>query len=122
MNVKIDTNEKFHVIRIEASELSANMTAALMESLLSVLGMKVKNLIVNGQDIQKLDNAAAEAMLNAHDSFVAENASFVLFGLRPEVKKIFDQDDRFEGMQIVPTLSEASDIVYMEEIEREFDA
>jgi len=122
MIVKIDTNEKFHVIQIGEADLSANMTATLLESLLAVLEMKVKNLIVNGQDIQKLDNAAAEVMLNAHDRFVAENASFVLFGLKPGLKRMFDRDDRFEGMQIVPTLSEASDIVYMEEIERGFDA
>ncbi len=122
MIVKIDTNEKFHVIQIGEADLSANMTATLKESLLSYLEMTVKNLIVNGQDIKKADNAAAEIMLDIHDCFVAENASFVLYALQPEVKKMFDQDDRFEGMQIVPTLSEASDIVYMEEIERGFDA
>ena len=122
MIVKIDTNEKFHVIQIGEADLSANMTATLKECLLSYLEMTVKNLIVNGQDIKKADNAAAEIMLDIHDRFVAENASFVLYALQPEVKKMFDQDDRFEGMQIVPTLSEASDIVYMEEIERGFDA
>lgn len=122
MVVKIDTNEKFHVIKIEAAEFSANMTATLLEDLLSFSRMEVKNLIINGQDIQKPDNAAAEFLLDVHNRFVAENASFVLYGLNADVKKMFDQDDRFGGIQIVPTLSEASDIVYMEEIEREFNA
>ena len=67
-----------------------------------------------------MDSAAAETLLELRNLFYANRASFVLCELQPSVKKYFDQNEQFEILQIAPTQSEASDIIFMEEIEREF--
>jgi anti-anti-sigma factor len=120
MKVKISTNGKFHAITVLEPILAANMTAALQNLCESILKQDVKNLLLNLKDIQKMDSAAAEAILNLRNLFFTNRASFVLCELQPSVKKYLQQNEQFEVLQIAPTQSEASDIIFMEEIEREF--
>jgi anti-anti-sigma factor len=120
MKVKISTNEKFHAITVTESDLTANMTAELHDLCEPFLNLEVKNLLLNLKDIQKMDSAAADGLLDLRNLFHANRASFVLCELQPVVKKYFEQNEQFEILQITPTQSEASDIIYMEEIEREF--
>jgi anti-anti-sigma factor len=120
MKVKISTNGKFHAITVLEPILAANMTAALHDLCEPILRQEVKNIVLNLKDIQKMDSAAAEALLDLRNLFYANRASFVLCEPQPSVKKYFDQNEQFEMLQIAPTQSEASDIIFMEEIEREF--
>jgi anti-anti-sigma factor len=120
MKVKISTNEKFHAITVEEPILAANMTAALHDLCEPFLKKDVKNLLLNLKDIQKMDSAAADGFLELRNLFYQNRASFVMCELQPLVKKYFEQNEQFEILQIVPSQSEASDIIFMEEIEREF--
>ena len=119
MNVKTDTKEKFHVITICEREIAANMTAELEASLSVYLKNNVKNVILNCEDIQKLDDAAAEAIVKIQQSFYELNASFVVCGLQPAVEEALDKTALLELMNVTPTESEAWDIIQMEEIERD---
>jgi len=120
MKVKISTNEKFHAITVAEPNLTANMTAAMNDLCKPYLNQEVKNLLLNLKDIQKMDSAAADSLLELRNLFYTNRASFVLCEMQPIVKKYFEQNEQFEILQIAPTQSEASDIIYMEEIEREF--
>ncbi len=119
MQVKIDTREKFHVITIKEPELAANMTAELDNSLLPLLQREVKNVVLNLEDIQNMDDAAADWLVKTQQNFYEQNASFVVCCLRPAVEDWLDKKELLEVMNVTPTESEAWDIVQMEEIERE---
>lgn len=119
MGFKIDTRDKFHVITIQEINLAANMTDKLDECLIPLLGLNVKNVILNMKDIKKIDKAAAEHILALQERFYAENASFVVCEMQPEVKKEMESAGLYELLNTTPTESEASDIVQMDELERE---
>jgi anti-anti-sigma factor len=126
MEFKINTKEKFHVITLPGTALSATMTEELSDCLLNYLqtdaclpDRQVKNIILDLRPIQSLDNIAAETLVKVQQKFYENNVSFVMFGLQPQVEEFLDKDDLLEMMNIAPTESEASDIVQMEEIERE---
>lgn len=119
MQVKIDTREKFHVITINQPFLAANMTADLSNCLIPLLQNDVKNLVLNLKDIKNIDIAAAEQLVKLQQNFYEQNASFVVCELQPEVEDFLEESDLLEMMNIIPTESEASDIIMMEEIERE---
>ena len=119
MKVKIDTKEIFHVIRLNESELSAIMTEELRPRLLTFLQSETKNVVLNLQDIETIQDAAAETLVNIQQKFYEQNASFVICGLRPQVELALDSSGLLEIMNVTPTESEAWDIVQMEEIERE---
>jgi anti-anti-sigma factor len=119
MQVKIDTREKFHVISISEGPLAANMTADLDKKLNSILQNDVKNVILNLKDIEMLDNAAGEWLVGTEQKFYEQNASFIICEMRKQVEDQLDGFGLLEMLNSTPTESEASDIVQMEEIERE---
>jgi len=119
MQVKIDTKEKFHVITILDTRLSANMTAELENSLSLYLQNGVKNVILNLEAVNELDLGAAESIVKVQQSYYEHSASFVICSIQPQVEEFLDQQQLLEIMSATPTESEAWDIVQMEEIERE---
>jgi anti-anti-sigma factor len=119
MQVKIDTKEKFHAITIQEGHLAANMTAALDDNLLPILQNDVKNVVLILKDIQNVEDAAARSLVRIQEAFYDSGVSFVICELRPEVEKTLENTGLLELLNVVPTASEAGDIVQMEEVERE---
>ena len=127
MQYKTDTKEKFHAITVSGPELSATMTDELGDCLMPYLqndaclpDRQVKNLILILKDIESIDIAAAEKLVYIQQKFYENSASFVICELQKKVEDFLDQNELLEMMNVTPTLSEAWDIVQMEEIEREF--
>ena len=119
MLVKIDTRQKFHVITLNSTALSANMTADLRNSLLPILQNDVKNIVFNLKDVVQVDAEAAESLATLQQHFYENNASLVYCELQKPVEELLEEQSLLELMNITPTESEAWDIVQMEEIERE---
>jgi len=119
MQVKTDTKERFHAITLPGPSLSASMTAELASCLLPYLQNDVKNVVLILKDIQNIDNAAGEKVVEIQQMFYENNASFVICEMQPSVEEFLEQNELFELMNVVPTQSEAWDIVQMEEVERE---
>ena len=119
MEVKTSTKEKFHVITVESDHLSANMTESLIVQLNEYLGADVKNLVLNLEQIRRIDEESGEALVKCQQTFYERGASFVVCSLQPEVESFLDDKGLLELMNVTPTQSEAGDIVQMEEIERE---
>ena len=120
MNVKCDTKEKFHVITVAETSLSATMTDKMEECLLPYLQNDVKNLVLILKDTNSIDIAAAEKLVHIQQKYYENNASFVICELQKSVEEFLDKNELLEIMNVTPTESEAWDILQMEEIEREF--
>ena len=119
MEFKTDTKERFHVITLPGPSLSATMTEELLSSLLTYLQNDVKNIVLTLKDIENIDNAAAETLLQIQQKFYDNKASFVICELQKTVEKFFDEIELLDVLNVAPTISEAADIVQMEEMERE---
>ena len=119
MEVKTDTKEKFHVIRVESTQISANMAAELSRQLLELLKGTIKNVVLNLRSVKSMDEESGEILVRAQQNFYENNASFVICELTTEVEEFLDSKELLEIMNVTPTESEAYDIVQMEEIERE---
>jgi len=120
MEVKINTKEKFHAITVAGPAISATMTEELSACLLPYLQNDVKNVILILKDIQSIDDAAADTIVNIQQKFYENNASFVICELQKTVEKELDKSGHLDVLNVTPTESEAWDMVQMEEIEREF--
>ncbi|HEU0109714.1 MAG TPA: STAS domain-containing protein [Flavisolibacter sp.] len=119
MEVKTDTKEKFHVIRVETSNLSANMAADLNRQLVELLKDNTKNVVVNLRGVKSMEEEAAEILVRIQQKFYESGASFVFCEIPKNLESFLDEKKLLELMNVTPTESEASDIVQMEEIERE---
>jgi anti-anti-sigma factor len=119
MEVKTDTKEKFHVIRIVTPQLSANMAAELNNQFIELLKDSIKNVVLNLHDVKSVDEEAAEILVRTQQNFYEAGASFVICELSKELESFLDEKELLELMNVTPTESEASDIIQMEEIERD---
>ena len=119
MEVKTDTKERFHVIRVETPEMSATMAGDLNLQLQELLKGKVRNVVLNMAGVKTMQEEAAEKIVRTQQKFYDEGASFVVCELTDKVEDYLDNIDLLELMNVTPTESEAGDIVQMEEIERE---
>lgn len=126
MNVKLDTKEKFHEISLLDSVLTANMTADFAEMLSVVQKQPPFNVVLSLEQVQEVHADMQQALAQAQQAYYELNYSFVICCMQPAVEEAFDKAELLEMMNVTPTLSEAWDIVQMEEIERElmgdFDA
>ena len=119
MQVKIDTKEKFHVITPIETTLSATMADEMKQLLLSYLELDVKNVVFDLSNISTIDRTATEALFRIQQDFYENKASFVTCSFNKEIEDFWETNDFSELLNLAPTQSEASDIVQMEEIERE---
>lgn len=119
MNVKIDTKEKFTVIRPEETEIPANMTAEMGNLLSSYIKKTSPHLVLNLSDVKSISEEAAHSIATIQHEFYQKDYSFVICGIQEPVEAVFEKLELMEVMNVTPTESEAWDIVQMEEIERE---
>ena len=122
MNVKIDTKEIFYVISILDSEMTANMSAPLLELITKQQEEEVKSLILQLGKVTAMDEGFASTLITVKEDLYKKNKSFVLCNLTENIKQNLVEWGILETINHTPTESEAWDIVQMEEIERELDA
>jgi anti-anti-sigma regulatory factor len=119
MNFKIDTKEKFTVIKPEDTVLSANMTEEINTVFSSYLSKPVPHIVLNLSLVDSLEPEVAETISAIQQEFYEKNCSFIVCEMKEAVENSFDSLELLEFMNVTPTESEAWDIVQMEEIERE---
>jgi anti-anti-sigma factor len=119
MEVKTDTKERFHVIRVETPEMSATMADDLNLQLGELLKDSTRNVVLNLCGVKSMQEEAAEKLVRTQQKFYESGASFVVCEMPESLEEFLDSKDLLELMNATPTESEAYDIVQMEEIERE---
>ncbi|HVF81990.1 MAG TPA: STAS domain-containing protein [Flavisolibacter sp.] len=119
MEVKTDTKEKFTVIRVQTSELSATMAADLNLQFQVLRKGTSGNIVLNLAGVKNISEESAEVLVRTQQNFYETGASFVVCELTKDVEQFLDSKNLLELMNVTPTESEAYDIVQMEEIERD---
>lgn len=119
MKVKIDTKEIFHVISIEENVLTANMAEELVALVAKKQELENKSLVINLNGVDSIDDKIADAFRHFYENGHAGRTSFVICGLSESVKNKLKEQNLLDTINHTPTVSEAWDIVQMEEIERE---
>jgi anti-anti-sigma regulatory factor len=119
MDVKIDTKEKFYEVQLLEPHLTANMTDDLNDLLSELQITPPKNVVLNLKDVNKIDAEAATLLAKCQGEYYDNSLSFVMCQLSGAVETDLDEMGVLEMLNVTPTLSEAWDIVQMEEIERE---
>ena len=119
MKIKVDTKEKFQVLRPQLPELSVIMAEALSRLVTGAFGTEVKNAIIDLSGIDEADEQALVELATLHQLCQKNKASLVFFAVKPKVKTAMQGLDLIDVFQLTPTESEAWDMVQMDEIERE---
>ncbi len=119
MNFKIDTKEKFR----EIVPVQPVLTAILAEELAREMPVWMENapfnLILDLANVNEIEDSSAAILEEWQDKFYQNHLSFVICNLHQSLEDKLDELGILENLNVTPTLSEAWDIVQIEEIERE---
>lgn len=119
MQFKLDTKEKFHVIRIEENDLTANLSDEITKIITNCLNTSIKNIIINMGRVTQISSKTLATLIEFQLKSFENGYSFVFCNFSPQVKAYLKAQDIIDVIQFTPTENEAVEIVHMDEIERE---
>jgi len=119
MNLKIDTKEKYQLLTPAGGTITAIIAAEIVTVCNKCLESPLKNMVLNLENVEEIAPDACQTLTDLQQAFYDKSASFVMCCLSSKLETAFDELGLLEVLNLTPTLSEASDIVMMEEIERE---
>jgi anti-anti-sigma factor len=119
MELKIDTKEKYQLLTPAGASITAIIAAEIVTICNKCLESTQKNMVLNLENVEEIAPDACQILTDLQQAFYDKSASFVMCCLNAKLEDAFDELGLLEVLNLTPTLSEASDIVMMEEIERE---
>lgn len=122
MKYTVDKQDRYTVFTLEDKYLNSIIAPDLKSEFFILSNEGVKNLIFNLSKVQFADSSGLSAILTANRLW-KDNGLFIVAGMEnPNVKKLIEISRLDTILTIIPTIDEAVDYVYMEELERELNA
>lgn len=122
MKYSVDKQEKYTILRLEEENLNSLVAPVLKSELVILSNEGVRNLILDLSGVQFVDSSGLSAILTANRLW-SEDKSFLIGGqLQPGVQRLFEISRLDTVLTMIPTIDEAVDYVFMEEIERELNS
>ncbi len=123
MKFSVDKQEKYTTLSLEEENLNSVMAPDLKSEFVIMHNEGAKNLILDLSKVKFVDSSGLSAILTANRLWNNTAGSFILTGIENEnVKKLIKISRLDTVFTIIPTISEAIDYVFMEEVERELKA
>ncbi|NRA51522.1 MAG: STAS domain-containing protein [Phaeodactylibacter sp.] len=121
MEYKIKSEERYTVFTLQEENFNSLIAPEVKSELVMLADKDVKNLVMDLSEVKYVDSSGLSAILTA-DRLWKKIGSFVLAGAeQPAVKKLMEISRLDTILTMVPTVSEAIDYVFMEDIERELN-
>ena len=121
MKYSVDKEEKYSVIKLQEENLNSLIAPDLKSEFVFLRNEGVRNLIFDMTDIKYVDSSGLSSILTANRIW-KDYGSFIVTGIEHEsVKKLITISRLDSILTLIPTLSEAIDYVFMEEVQRELE-
>ena len=119
MNFVIENKERYTLIRAQIEKLDTNHAPELKSNLVQLNGQGVKNIVVDLSKTRYCDSSGLSAILVASRLCKGANGTFVLAELQEPVMKLITISQLHTVLNIIPTVKEAEDFIFMEEVSRD---
>lgn len=119
MKFETENRDKLVVVKTKVEKLDALQAPDLKSELVLLNKQGNKNIVLDMSETRYCDSSGLSAVLVANRLCRDSNGSFVLCGLQKTVEKLISISQLDSVLKITPTLNEAVDLVYMEEVERD---
>ena len=118
MKYSLDKQAKYSAFKLEEENLNSIIAPLLKSEFVFLRNEGVKNLIFDLTDVKYVDSSGLSAILTANRLWKGYG-TFLITGINhAPVQKLIEISRLETILTIIPTLSEAVDYVFMEEIER----
>ena len=119
MKFTLDKHEKYVVIKLNESKLNSLFTPQLKSELILINAEGQRNIILDLCQVKFADSSGLSSLLVGHRLCKNADGVFILSCLNESVARLITISQLDNVMTIVPSVEEAIDLIFMEEIEKE---
>ncbi|MFO0506108.1 MAG: STAS domain-containing protein [Chryseotalea sp.] len=119
MKYTIDKQEKYSALRLHEEKLDSKVAPQLKSELITLHAEGVHNVILDLSEVKYTDSSGLSALLVGNRILQEDNGIFVLACLSEHTTKLIKISQLDTVLNIMPTVEEAVDAVFMHEIEKD---
>jgi anti-sigma B factor antagonist len=119
MKYTIDKQEKFTMVKLHEDKLDSSVAPNLKSELITLHAEGSRNIILDLSDVKYTDSSGLSALLVGNRIVQEEGGIFVLACLSDHTMKLIKISQLDSVLNILPTVEEAVDTVFMHEIEKD---
>ncbi len=119
MKFSIEHKEKCSVLRLEEEKLDASISPELKTEFVNLISREVRNIILDLGRVKYADSSGLSSILTANRLCDEKGGMFALAALNDHVLKLIKISQLDTVLNLVPTVEEAVDAVFLHEIESE---
>jgi anti-sigma B factor antagonist len=116
MKYSIDKREQYSILKLDEEKLDSPLSPALKSEFVTLNAEGVKNIIIDLSAVKYVDSSGLSAILVGNRIFSEDGGIFVLAALNDHVKKLIKISQLNNVLNILPTIEEAIDAVFLMEI------
>ncbi len=119
MKYTIDKQEKYALLRLHEEKMDSSVAPSLKSELITLHAEGVRNIILDLAEIKYTDSSGLSALLVGNRILQEDGGLFVLAALSDHTMKLIKISQLDTVLNIVATIEEAVDTVFMHEIEKD---
>lgn len=119
MNFTIEDKGKYSLVKSTVDKLDTTCAPELKSELVYLNKTGVRNVIIDLSDTRYCDSSGLSALLVANRLCKSVNGTLIVCSLQEPVQKLVQISQLESVLSITPSLSEAVDLLFMEEIEKD---
>jgi anti-anti-sigma factor len=119
MPVSINKHDNYSIVLVEEDKLDATVAPELKSVFVVADKNNERNYILDLSNVEYCDSSGLSAVLVGNRLSKYANGTFVICGVQKAVAKLLSISQLDQVLNIVPTVSEAIDFLFMEELEKD---
>jgi anti-sigma B factor antagonist len=117
MKYTIDKEEQYCVFKLNEAKLDSSLAPTLKTELITLHAEGVKNIILDLSDVNYTDSSGLSSLLVGNRTYHQDGGIFILTALSEHTMKLIKISQLDGVLNILPTIEEAVDAVFMHNIE-----
>ncbi|MCX2740269.1 MULTISPECIES: STAS domain-containing protein [Pontibacter] len=119
MKYTIDKKENYTIITIDEKKLDTSIAPDLKSEFVKLNAEGINNLILDLNEVKYTDSSGLSSILIANRLCNSSSGLLILTGLQDHVMKLISISKLESVLNILPTVEEAIDRVFLHEIEQD---
>jgi anti-anti-sigma factor len=119
MKYTVDKQEKYTLLRLNEEKLDSSIAPQLKSEMVTLHAEGVRNIILDLSEVKYTDSSGLSALLVGNRILQEDNGIFILARLSEHTMKLIKISQLDSVLNILPTVEEGIDAVFMHEIEKD---
>lgn len=119
MKFTVDKHEKYVLIKLNENKLNSLISPQLKSELILNNSEGQRNIILDLSNVKYSDSSGLSSLLVGHRICKNSDGTFILTKINENIARLISISQLDNILNIVGTVDEAIDLIFMEEIEKE---